>query len=96
MAGVVDVLGAGNPTVELNPCEAGERHRQIRRAETVPCLLYVSKNVKVNRAFKKGELDETAVQSILDDLPKILTKFWLTGFAMRPSGWKMRAACPRS
>lgn len=47
---------------------------KIAKAAEVTVLLYVNKNVKVNRAFKKGELDEKAVQSILDDLPKILTK----------------------
>jgi hypothetical protein len=53
---------------------AGPPGYKIAKAADVTVLLYVSKNVKVNRAFKKGELDEKAVQSILDDLPKILTK----------------------
>lgn len=47
---------------------------KIAKAADVTVLLYVKKNVKVNRAFKKGELDGKAIQSILDDLPKILTK----------------------
>ena len=52
----------------------GPTEYKIAKAADVTVVLYVKKNVKANRAFKKGELDDKAIQSILDDLPKILTK----------------------
>jgi hypothetical protein len=47
---------------------------KIAKTADVTVLLYVKKNVKANHAFKKGELDDKGIQSVLDDLPKILTK----------------------
>lgn len=47
---------------------------KIAKAADVTVLLYVKKNVKANHAFKKGELDDKGIQSVIDDLPKILTK----------------------
>jgi hypothetical protein len=44
----------------------------VAKDAEVTVILYVKKNVKVNRAFKKGELKEADVDKILADLSKIL------------------------
>ena len=36
-------------------------------------VLYVNRQIKVNYAFKKGELKEADIEKILKDLPKITT-----------------------
>ena len=46
----------------------------IAKDADVTVLLYVDKTVKVNRAFKKGELDNKAIMAVLGDLPKILER----------------------
>jgi hypothetical protein len=44
----------------------------VAKDAEVTVVLYVKKNVKVNRVFKKGELEEADVDKILADLSKIL------------------------
>ena len=46
----------------------------IAKDADITVLLYVDKTVKINRAFKKGELDNKAIMSVLGDLPKILER----------------------
>ena len=38
----------------------------------VTVVLYVNRTVKANHAFKKGELKDKDIQTILDDIPKIV------------------------
>ena len=40
----------------------------------VTVLLYVNKTVKVNHAFKKGELNDEAIAKVLKDVPKMFEK----------------------
>ena len=40
----------------------------------VTVMLYVSRKVKVNHTFKKGELKEKDVETVIKDLDKILPK----------------------
>jgi hypothetical protein len=46
----------------------------IAKDAAVTVLLYVDKKVKVNHVFKKGELNEKAIKTILGELPQILEK----------------------
>jgi hypothetical protein len=46
----------------------------IAKDADVTVLLYRDKTVKVNKAFKKGELNDMAIEAILKDLPQILEK----------------------
>jgi hypothetical protein len=52
----------------------GPPNYHIAKDADVTVLLYKDKTVKVNRAFKKGELNDAAIGAILGDLPKILEK----------------------
>jgi hypothetical protein len=52
----------------------GPPEYKIAKDADVTVVLYVKKNVKANHAFKKGELDDKGIQSVLDDLTKILPK----------------------
>ncbi len=51
---------------------AGPRSYKIAKDADVVVVYYVDKTVKVNHAFKKGELTEKNVDEVLKDLPKIL------------------------
>ena len=51
---------------------AGPPNYKIAKEADVTVLLYVKKNVKVNYAFKKGELKEKDIDTIVADLSKIL------------------------
>jgi hypothetical protein len=53
---------------------SGPPSYHIAKDADVTVLLYRDKTVKVNRAFKKGELNDTAIESILGELPRILEK----------------------
>jgi hypothetical protein len=44
----------------------------VAKDADVTVVLYVKRNVKVNRVFKKGELKDADVDAILKDLSKIL------------------------
>ena len=46
----------------------------IAKDADVTVLLYVEKTVKVNHAFRKGELQDKQIDEIVKDVPKILTK----------------------
>lgn len=46
----------------------------VHKDADVTVILYTSRNVKVNHAFKKGEFTAASVDKVLDDLPKILKK----------------------
>ena len=47
---------------------------RLARDADVTVLLYVNKTVKVNHAFKKGELNDEAIAKILKDVPKMFEK----------------------
>ncbi len=51
---------------------AGPEGYDIAKDAEVTVLLYTGQKVKVNRAYKKGELTEREVNRILSELPKIL------------------------
>jgi hypothetical protein len=46
----------------------------IAKDADVTVLLYLKKKVKVNYAFRKGELQDKQIEQIISDLPKILPK----------------------
>jgi hypothetical protein len=60
------VLTIDNPT--------GPEGYDIAKDADVTVLLYVGQTVKVNHAYKKGELSEREVTRILTELPKITEK----------------------
>jgi len=53
---------------------AGPEGYDIAKDADVTVLLYVGQQVKVNHAYKKGELSGSEVDKILSELPKILEK----------------------
>ncbi len=53
---------------------AGPEGYDIAKDADVTVLLYVGQTVKVNHAYKKGELTEREVNRILSELPKITEK----------------------
>lgn len=48
--------------------------KTLAKDADVTVVLYVKNTVKANHAFKKGELNEKAVQAVLADLPKIVAQ----------------------
>jgi hypothetical protein len=48
------------------------RPYDISKDADVTVVLYKNKTVKVNHAYKKGELKDKDIETILGDLPKIL------------------------
>jgi hypothetical protein len=53
---------------------SGPKSYKLNKDAEVTVVLYVNKTVKVNRAFKKGELNDEAIAKILKDVPQILEK----------------------
>lgn len=53
---------------------AGPEGYDIAKEADVTVLLYTKHKVKVNHAYKKGELTEREIQRILSELPTILPK----------------------
>ena len=53
---------------------SGPSPYKIAKDADVTVLLYLDKHVKVNHAFKKGELNDEAIAKILKDVPKIFEK----------------------
>jgi hypothetical protein len=53
---------------------AGPRGYNVSKEAEVTVLLYKSKTVKVNHAYKKGELKEKDVNQIVSEVSKILPK----------------------
>ena len=51
---------------------AGPEGYDIAKDADVTVLLYVGQKVKVNHAYKKGELTQREVDRIVSELPKIL------------------------
>jgi hypothetical protein len=51
---------------------AGPGGYDIAKDADVTVLLYIQQKVKVNHAYKKGELTEREVNRIVSELPKIL------------------------
>ena len=54
--------------------KAGPPGFNISPEADVTVVLYVKKTVKANHAFKKGGLNDKAIEKIIEDLPKILSK----------------------
>jgi hypothetical protein len=53
---------------------AGPRAYNVAKAADVTVVLYESRTVKANRAYRKGELNEKAIEQVLADVPKIFPK----------------------
>ncbi len=51
---------------------AGPEGYDIAKDADVTVLLYVGQRVKVNHAYKKGELNNREIDRVLSELPKIL------------------------
>jgi hypothetical protein len=51
---------------------AGPKGMKLDKEAAVTVVLYKDKEVKVCRAFKKGELTSQEIDKVLKDLPKIL------------------------
>lgn len=51
---------------------AGPEGYDIAKDADVTVLLYVGQKVKVNHAYKKGELNEREIDRIMSEIPKIL------------------------
>ena len=51
---------------------AGPKGMKLDKEAAVTVVLYKDKEVKVSRAFKKGELTSQEIDKVLKDLPKIL------------------------
>ena len=51
---------------------AGPEDYKIAKDAEVTVIYYVDKTVKVNRAFRKGELNAKAIDALVADLAKIL------------------------
>ncbi len=60
------VLSIDNP--------AGPKDYNVSKEADITVVLYTKRNVKVNHAFKKGELSRKAIDKIVADIPKILPK----------------------
>jgi hypothetical protein len=58
------VLSIDNP--------AGPQGYKVARDADVTVVLYTNRTVKVNHAFKKGEMKDSDVEKIVTELPKIL------------------------
>jgi hypothetical protein len=53
---------------------SGPKSYKLNKDAEVTVVLYVNKTVKVNHAFKKGDLNDEAIAKILKDVPQILEK----------------------
>ena len=51
---------------------AGPEKYKVAKEADVTVILYRKQKVAANHAFKKGELNATAIDAIIADLPKIL------------------------
>ncbi len=58
--------------LSLMPNPAGPSGYNVNKEADVTVVLYTKQNVKVNHAYKKGELKEADVEKIVGELPKIL------------------------
>jgi hypothetical protein len=56
------------------PNPAGPPGYNVNKDADVTVVLYSRQNVKVNHAYKKGELKESEVNKIVGELPQILPK----------------------
>ena len=60
------VLAIDNP--------AGPPAFKISKDADVTVILYTNRNVEVNHAYRKGELNQKAIDTIIEDLTKIAPK----------------------
>jgi hypothetical protein len=52
---------------------AGPKSLNVSKQADVVVVLYSGKTVRVNRAYRKGELTPQAVDMVINELPKFLT-----------------------
>jgi predicted P-loop ATPase len=53
---------------------AGPKGYEVAKDADVTVVLYRSQKVAANHAFKKGQLNAAAIDAIVKDIPKILSK----------------------
>ncbi len=53
---------------------AGPRPYKITKEADITVVLYNQRNVKANHAYRKGELNDNAVQQVVAEIPKVLFK----------------------
>jgi hypothetical protein len=58
-------------TILLIDNPTGPKGFKIEKDAAVTVILYKKKTVESNFAFKKGELNDKAIEKILNDIPKI-------------------------
>ena len=58
-------------TVLLIDNPSGPKGFKVEKDAAVTVILYKKKAVEANFAFKKGDLNDKAIETILNDLPKI-------------------------
>ena len=63
-----------NQTILATCASAGPPRYKIAADADVTVVLYTSCTVKANHSFKKGELTEASIETIMADLPLILTQ----------------------
>ena len=60
------VLAVDNP--------AGPKAYNVAKDADITVVLYVDRKVKANHAFKKGELTDTDIDTIISEVPMILAE----------------------
>jgi len=63
-----------NTVLSLMPNPAGPSGYNVNKDADVTVVLYTRQNVKVNHAYKKGELKQADVDKIMGEIPEILPK----------------------
>src|SRR5262249_5987681 len=53
---------------------AGPKTYKVAKEADITVVLYSNRDIKANHAFRKGELNEKAIDRIMADLPKIFEK----------------------
>jgi hypothetical protein len=61
-------------TVLAKDSPAGPKGYDVAKEADITVVLYVNRDVKVNHAYKKGELNTKAIDQIMSEMPKILEK----------------------
>ncbi|MSR32437.1 MAG: hypothetical protein EXR99_13135 [Gemmataceae bacterium] len=71
---LADKEGIKNTILSIDTNPVGPPGYEINKDADITVVLYTSREVKANHAFRKGELNDKAIEAILKDVPKILVK----------------------
>ena len=52
----------------------GPKHYKLSPAADVTVVMYRQNKVVANHAFKKGELNEKAIEAVLRDVPRVISR----------------------